>query len=47
MPDFLYHAAVLASLACTFLVVGGFICVLIAWGIDAIGALDDVEGWLE
>ena len=29
MPDFLYHVAVLTSLACTFLVVGGFACVFI------------------
>lgn len=32
--DFLYHTAVLASLVCAFLVIGGALVALLMWGFD-------------
>lgn len=43
MPDFFFHVAVLASLACTFLIVGGVVVGVVLWTVGGIEALD-VEG---
>ena len=40
MPDFMFHAAVLAGLVFVFLVVGGIGAWVLARGIEAIDALN-------
>lgn len=40
MADFLYHLGVLASMACTFLIVGGVGALIVMWAVGGIEALD-------
>lgn len=43
MPDFFFHVAVLASLASTFLIVGGVLVGIVLWAVGGIEALDVEE----